>query len=376
MRVISVISDSNIGGAGNVLVNFMKFADRERFEHTVVLPEGAKLTERLRALGVRTAELPGIGEKSFDPRHVARFLRLFRETRPALVHTHASLSARVAARLYGRCAVVHTRHSAFTLPDAAARFPRRQLSGFVNNAFSDRIIAVSPACFENLVDLGANPRRIVTLQNGVAPQRKLTAEERAEARARFGIREGEFACAIIARLEEVKGHRFVLDAARLLRDMPARILIAGAGALERELRCAAADEPNVTFLGFVSDVCALENAMDVQLNASFGTEASSLSLLEGMSLGKPAIVSDFGGNPSVIRDGENGFVVPRRSGAAIAEKIRELYGDRELYGTMSRNAERIYNAGFTGEIMARNIENVYRLALRARGIEERTNEKV
>ena len=40
---------------------------------------------------------------------------------------------------------------------------------------------------------------------------------------------------------------------------------------------------------------------DVQANASFGTEATSLALLEGMSLGIPAVVSDFGGNPGVTK---------------------------------------------------------------------------
>ncbi|MDR2502526.1 MAG: glycosyltransferase, partial [Oscillospiraceae bacterium] len=178
MRVISVISDSNIGGAGNVLVNFMKFADKDKFLHTIALPQGSKLTEKLDSLGVETLEIPGIGEKSFDRRHVARFLRLFREKRPDIVHTHASLSARVAARLYGKCAIVHTRHSAFVIPAAAKKFPRRALSGFINSLFSDVIIAISPACYENLVDLGTDPRKIVTLQNGVEPQKRLTGAER------------------------------------------------------------------------------------------------------------------------------------------------------------------------------------------------------
>lgn len=48
-------------------------------------------------------------------------------------------------------------------------------------------------------------------------------------------------------------------------------------------------------LGFLNDVEPLMNAMDIQANCSFGTEATSLSLLQGMSLGKPAVVTDFGG---------------------------------------------------------------------------------
>ncbi len=40
------------------------------------------------------------------------------------------------------------------------------------------------------------------------------------------------------------------------------------------------------------------NITDIQVNASYGTEATSLSLLEGMSLGIPAVVSDFEGIPA------------------------------------------------------------------------------
>ena len=53
-------------------------------------------------------------------------------------------------------------------------------------------------------------------------------------------------------------------------------------------------------------------AMDVQVNASTISETSSLSLLEGMSIGLPAIASDCGGNPSLIFPGENGFLFENR----------------------------------------------------------------
>ena len=45
----------------------------------------------------------------------------------------------------------------------------------------------------------------------------------------------------------------------------------------------------------------------------------SLALLEGMSLGIPAVVSDFGGNPGVIKNGQNGYIVPKQNSKALAE---------------------------------------------------------
>ena len=101
------------------------------------------------------------------------------------------------------------------------------------------------------------------------------------------------------------------------------------------------------------------NIIDVQVNCSFGTEATSLSLLEGMSLGKPAVVSDFGGNPGVIKDGQNGFVVPTHNPKAVAEKLKLLFCDEELYKKMCLESKKIFESTFTAKRYAENIDNIY-----------------
>lgn len=68
----------------------------------------------------------------------------------------------------------------------------------------------------------------------------------------------------------------------------------------------------VFFAGFIERVERALWAMDAQINASTESEGTSLSLLEGMSFGLPAVVSDIGGNPLLIQDGENGLVFPNR----------------------------------------------------------------
>ncbi|MDR0906258.1 MAG: glycosyltransferase [Oscillospiraceae bacterium] len=361
MKILHVITDSNIGGAGTVLLNLMRNADRTRFEYTVAVPQGSKLVPELRALNIGVVEMPGIGEKSLNLAAISGFRKLIREIRPDVVHTHASLSARIAAKLSGNTKIVHTRHSVFDVTPEQKRFYRRFISSIINNIFSDRIIAVSPAAAENLIDLGTSPKKITVVFNGAEPARALTEAEKTDARDEFGVNADDFVCAIIARLEEVKGHRYILEAAKWLRECPIKILVAGTGVLDAELRELAAREKldNVIFTGFVREIYKVENIMDIQLNASYGTEATSLALLEGMSLSKPAIVSDFGGNPYVIRDGENGLVVPKRDAAALANAILRLYGDRALTARLGEQAKRDYDATFTAEVMAHNTENVY-----------------
>ena len=345
-----------------VLINFMREANREDFDYTVVLPRGSLLIPRLQELNVNIVEMDGIAEKSFAVSQISAFRKLFKELKPDVVHTHASLSARVAARLCGKIKIVYTRHCAYTLEKKQTVFPRKQIAGIVNNKYSDAIIAISPAACENLTDTGADIRKITTMFNGVDPVVRLGDEEKAALRERFGVAQDDFVCAIIARLEDVKGHEYIIEAAKLLSDLPVKILIAGTGSIEKELHKHAEllGLTNVIFLGFVGDIYTVENVMDLQLNASYGTEASSLSLLEGMSLGIPAVVSNFGGNPYLIPDGENGLVVPKQNAEAMAEAVRRIYNDRELYDKLSKGAEKIYAERFTAATPVRAVEDIYR----------------
>ena len=99
--------------------------------------------------------------------------------------------------------------------------------------------------------------------------------------------------------------------------------------------------------------------MDVQANASFGTEATSLSLLEGMSMGIPAVVSNYGGNPGVISHGENGYIFKLKDSNDMAGYIMKLMDEPETYKYMQKRSAEIFNEKFTAEIYARNIESVY-----------------
>ena len=113
------------------------------------------------------------------------------------------------------------------------------------------------------------------------------------------------------------------------------------------------------FTGFVKNVADYYNIADISLNCSWGTEASSLALAEGMSLGRPAVVTDFGGNPYMITDGVNGLVVPKRDSAAMAEAILKIVRSPELYRTLSDGARSEYKSKFTSDVMTRNLEALY-----------------
>jgi glycosyltransferase involved in cell wall biosynthesis len=364
INVTHVISDTNIGGAGRMLLAYLNRRAKDEFNVSVVLPEGSLLIPRLEESGVEFVTVPYMADRSFDIRAVFRLKGIFKSLKPDIVHTHAAFSARLAAKLYGKCKIVHTRHSVFDQSAAKKRFPVKQLLGFMNNKFSDVIVAVSPAAKQNITETGTNPKKVVVVYNGVEPLEPLTERERQEARAELGYLADDFVCVCAARLEREKGVEYILKAAEMLiQSHPqVRFVIAGIGSEEDSLRQAAerAELSNVTFLGFVSDVRGVFGIADIMVNASHGTEATSLSLIEGMSLGLPAVVSDFGGNPFVVGEGMNGLLFPKRDATALYNAIVKIFEDRFLHAEMGERARIKYEERFTAAVMADNLENIYR----------------
>ena len=363
IRVLNVISDSNIGGAGRVLLNYLQYADRNQFETMIAVPRGSLLCEPLRELGGIVHEVDGLAERSYHKDDVRTLMELIRKVNPDIVHTHGALSGRIAGRRCGK-AVIYTRHSAFPVPAKLKYPPGRWVNKLVNEHYADHIIAVSPAAAQNLTDAGISKKKITVMMNGVAPLTRASDEECAALRAELGLAPNVFTAGILARIEPYKGHLYILEAAEQLkregRDF--RILIAGTGSFENEVRKAIAEknlENEVLFLGFRSDVAKLLSILDVQLNASYGTEASSIALCEGMSLGVPAIASDYGGNPWQIDDGEDGLIFPSRDSAALARALARLMDEPETLKNMQKRAVEIFHERFTGEIFARNVERVY-----------------
>ena len=369
IRILNIISDTNIGGAGRVILNYLRYADRNKFETLVAIPRGSLLKPLLEEAEVTVYEVDGMADCSYASEDVKALQALIRRVRPDLVHTHGALSGRIAAK---RChvPVVYSRHSAFPVPAKLKYPPGRWVNKLLNEHYADHIIAVSPATRDNLTEGGISPKKITVVMNGVAPVSPISDEEKAALRQSLGLGKDVFTFGILARIEDYKGHLYLVYAAKLLKDRGYsnfRILVAGTGAFEEEVTRAVTEmgvEDVVQMLGFRSDAAALLNILDVQLNASYGTEATSMALLEGMSLGLPTIASDYGGNPFVITSGQNGLLFPSKDSAALADAMAELMDHPEEVAIMREKALETYQSRFTGEVFARNTEQIYENVLK------------
>jgi len=362
IKVIHVLSDMKIGGAGSWLLNLLSAADKERFDIKVVLPKGSLLIDKVRGLGFEAIPVDGMKDKSFDAGAVSLMLGIFRKEKPQIVHTHASLSARLAARMAG-VKIINTKHCM----DSRKTGIKKLAASYLNNSLSDGIIAVSAAVKQNMADNGVHEDKISVIYGGVSPARELSTEEKSRVRKHWGIAAEDIVVGIVARLAEVKGHKNFIDAAEIIsRDnAEVKFLIAGIGPKEQELKELVSERglaDRVVFTGFIENIYEIFNIIDINVISSL-SEALCLSLVEGMFVGKPSIGTNTGGIPEVIKDGYNGYLVPVGDSSMLADAILKLVRDPILRKTMGEKGRKLSKGHFTADAMARGIEELYETIL-------------
>lgn len=143
------------------------------------------------------------------------------------------------------------------------------------------------------------------------------------------------------RLVSWKGFDSLLD---LMRELPSSITlsIAGDGPKEQSLRKKIADldlVSRVFLLGRLKKedlVNKLKTADLFILNTKY--EGFSHQILESLALGVPVITTNIGGNPELVKEGENGFLVAPDDMLGFKKAIEKISTDKSLYAHLSKNA--------------------------------------
>ena len=364
IKVMHVLTDTNIGGAGTLLYNTMRCANHDHFDYVVVLPRGSRLIERFRPLACRVVTVNCAQDRSLEPLALPEYIRVIERERPDVLHTHAAFTARLAGKICRVPVCIQTRHCVFPVTAWQRTTPARVAFRLGSRALSDRVVAVADAAKDNLIALGMDEDQIEVIINGVLPVRECEDGEVDALREQWGLSARDFVIGMPARLEHYKGQSTVLEAAALCKNVAPdmRFLFLGDGSqlgTYRELARTLDIEDRVRFCGFVDDTAPYYALMDLNVNASFGTETSSLSLSEGMSAGVPAVASRYGGNPRMIESGVNGFLFPPHDARALADLLLRLHDDRALLQRLSDGATRLYRERFTAEAMVRHLEGLY-----------------
>ncbi len=120
-----------------------------------------------------------------------------------------------------------------------------------------------------------------------------------------------------------------------------RLILIGDGASRADLMALVRSlniEQDVIFTGFIDNPQRFLSLFEIFLLSSF-SEGTSMTLLEAMSLSRPCVVTDVGGNPEIIKDCKTGRLVPSDNASLFSDAITEMLLDgnlREHYGDAGR----------------------------------------
>lgn len=165
------------------------------------------------------------------------------------------------------------------------------------------------------------------------------ARPSADLRRRYGLSDDALIVGAVSRFFPVAGTRHLLDAfPRVRAAIPsARLLVVGEGA-EREAREAQAlrlgISPFVIFAGMREDIAAHLRLCDVAVVSSTD-DGLSLAAMEALSAGVPLVATRVGGLSSIVRDGENGLLVPPGDADALASAIIRMLRNPVLRGELA-----------------------------------------
>jgi glycosyltransferase involved in cell wall biosynthesis len=224
---------------------------------------------------------------------------------------------------------------------------------------------------------GAAPERIRVVENAVEDPTAELDEDRATIRARLGIGQEERVVLVVARLTSWKGIDTViaaLDGLAPLQLPGARLVVVGDGPDRGRLEGLAAALPGgqVRFTGELPrpEVGRWMCAADVLALCS-GYEGLSHVLLEAMAAGLPVLASDVGGNRALVRDGQNGILVPYGDVAATRQALAELLADGDLARATRQNARR----SAAGRTVARMVDQTLEVFCEALGCDGPASER-
>jgi glycosyltransferase involved in cell wall biosynthesis len=235
----------------------------------------------------------------------------------------------------------------------------------------DAVTGNSRAVIEELIGEGVANSKLSLIYNGVEVVEPSVT--RSEARRALRLDDGALVGVIVANLIPYKGHRDLIKGlAQIAPHLPSgwRVLLAGRDqGLKSELETLAASVgigANIEFLGERSDIPRLLAAADFGLLTS-KEEGFSNVILESMAAGLPMIVTDVGGNPEAVLDGETGFVVPAGDPKAIGAAVLRLARDPDLRRRFGEAGRRRVAEEFSMAACVDAYAELYRNLLAGRG---------
>ena len=369
IRVLHVTFNMGIGGTEQVIRHLVTALDPLRFQNQIFCIDGyvGEIGQHLHGHGIEVVSLKR--GKGLDISLVKHIRRMVQERRIDIIHCH-----QYTPWVYGwmaawgtKARVIFTEHGRFH-PD------KYRYKAILFNPFfaltTEAVVAISEATKKALARYEFVPNhKIHLIYNGLVLL-EVPPDQITNLRKTLGIGKNDLLLGTVARLDPVKNQLMMLAAFKKVNQNKPHtwLLLVGDGPSRQVLESAAKDlgiSERVIFTGFIEDPARYLAAMDLFLLSSH-TEGTSMTLLEAMSLGIPAVATRVGGNPEIVKDGETGILTEPDSAQSFSEAIVWLLENSELRQRMSAKSIEVFHQEFSVDTMASSYSELYNSACRAR----------
>ncbi len=362
MKIVFIANHLNAGGISSYLFTLASGL-KDKGYNVYVASSGGECVDKFEKAGIRHIQVPLQTKSEVSPKIIFSFFKLNTQIKKLnidLLQTNSRTTLVLGNLLsrYRKVAHVFTCHGFF----------KPKLSRKVFPCWPEAVIAISQQVKEHLVyDFKLSEQKINVINNGIDTESFGDFLGRQKSRQALGIKD-DFLVGIIARLSDVKGHTYLLQAMRIvIKSFPlAKLLIVGEGKMKPRLLREADTlgiKQNVLFLPKAENAKDLLAAMDVFVMPSL-QEGLGLALMEAMAQGLAVVGSAVGGIKTLIQDEVNGLLAQPANVESLSGAIIKLLNDSLLRQNLGINARKFITDNFSQSKMVDATERVYQQCLR------------
>jgi glycosyltransferase involved in cell wall biosynthesis len=359
MNILYITNHLNIGGITSYVLTLSRGLKLIGHNVYIASSKGVLIAQFI-DYGIVYIPLPISTKQEVSPKIFISALKLSSEIKKYnidIVHSNSRTTQVVGCLLEKFSGIAHisTCHGFF----------KKRLFRKIFPCWGQRVIAISESVKEHLInDFKVDEKKIDVIHNGIDIDKfkNQNSKIKIDIKKELGLGDRPV-IGIVARLSDVKGHVYLIEAMRdVINALPeAQLLIVGDGKMRQELINLTRSikiEKNVHFIPSVKDTRDVLSALDVFVMPSI-KEGLGLALMEAMAFGLAVIGSDVGGIKTLIQGGYNGLLISRKDSPALSKAILELLKNPQKRKTLGDNAKVFISQNFSQEKMARETEQAY-----------------
>jgi glycosyltransferase involved in cell wall biosynthesis len=374
MRITHVITRLIIGGAQeNTLSSVLGLRQKPGFEVSLVSGPSTGPEGSLKQLDPQLVTIPTLVRPVHpvkDLLALRQLTKLFRETRPDIVHTHsgkAGILGRLAAARAGVPVIIHTIHgpSFGNFQGAPTNFIFRaaeKRAGRVTTHF----VTVADAMTEQYLAAGiGRPEQYTKIFSGFNLAPFLSATNDPNLRAKLGLAVDDVVIGKIARFFKLKGHDDLFAVApEIVRRHPrVKFLLVGDGEWREKFQNHARTlelEKHIAFAGLIppAEMPRYVGVMDALAHLSL-REGLPRALPQALAGGKPVVAYDCDGAREVCLDNKTGFLLRPGDLVGLRDRLSRLIENPSLRDRLGQTGREFVRENFSVERMVDALQALY-----------------